>query len=79
MIKVLIPRDKFEDLLTPECVEWIRSRPEGVPEAGNEGTQLWLRFSDPAAAADFEQLWLGKKLPSKADDLGSQSTRGRAA
>ena len=79
MLKILIPRDNFEDLLNPECVDWLRSRPDGVPEAGMEGSQLWLGFSDAAVAADFAQLWLcGKRLAGVVQTVDDE-VQGRAA
>jgi hypothetical protein len=79
LIKIVIPRDKFEDLLTPECVDWLRSRPEGVPQAGIDGAQLWLEFSEPATAAQFEQLWLGKQRASGSVDSEHDPATGKAA
>ena len=61
MIKVLIPSDKLDAVLTQECVEWLRSASLPVAEARLQDTELWLEFADPEIAAQFEQIWLREK------------------
>jgi hypothetical protein len=60
LIKIEVPSDQLGSLLTLDCVNWLRSRPEGVPEVRMKDSRIWIEFVDPATAEQFEQIWLGK-------------------